>query len=53
MSERIVGRRIADAKSRLQRSDPDDAAASSALLTELVQLEQERRALLTRVAGGD
>jgi DNA primase len=53
MSERIVGRRIADAKSRLQRSDPDDAAVASALLTELVQLEQERRALLTRVAGGD
>ena len=51
VEEREVERRIADLRSRLQRTDADDAEAQTAVLAEIVGLEQRRRALREQLAG--
>ncbi len=51
VEEREVERRIADLRSRLQRTDADDAEAQTAVLAEIVELEQRRRALREQLAG--
>ncbi len=51
VEEREVERRIADLRSRLQRTDTDDTAAQTAVLAEIVELEQRRRALREQLAG--
>jgi len=51
LGERMVQRRVADVRSRLQRIDPDDEEYQR-VFGELVALEQERRQLRERAAGG-
>jgi DNA primase len=51
LGERMVQRRVADVRSRLQRIDPDDAEYQQ-VFGELVELEQQRRRLRERAAGG-
>ena len=51
VEEREVERRIADLRSRLQRTDAGDAEAQTAVLAEIVELEQRRRALREQLAG--
>jgi DNA primase len=51
VEEREVERRIADLRSRLQRTDAGAAEAQTAVLAEIVGLEQRRRALREQLAG--
>jgi DNA primase len=51
LGERMVQRRVADVRSRLQRIDPA-ADEYQQVFGELVALEQERRQLRERAAGG-
>ena len=51
LRELTVLRRIADVKSRLQRTDPT-AEEYQEMFTELMSLEQERRALADKAVGG-
>ena len=51
VEEREVDRRIADLRSRLQRTDAEDAEAQTSVLAEIVELEQRRRALREQLAG--
>jgi DNA primase len=51
LQELAVTRRIADARSRLQRTDPSDTDAFNALFGELASLEVQRRSLLDQIAG--
>ena len=51
LQERTTSRRIADARSRLQRADPADTAGFDALFKELATLESHRRSLLDQIAG--
>jgi DNA primase len=53
LQENLVGRQIADIKSRVQRLSPlDDADEYHALFGDLVALEQYRKALLEQAMGG-
>jgi DNA primase len=51
VQERLVVARIEELRSRLQRVDPGDAEAGSALFAELVTLEQRRRELRDSAFG--
>ena len=51
VQERVLATRISDLRSRLQRIDPARAEEASAVLTELVELEQHRRVLHDRAFG--
>jgi DNA primase len=51
VQERVLVARIADLRSRLQRIDPSQPEEASAVLTELVELEQQRRVLHDRAFG--
>ncbi|MEQ6902613.1 DNA primase, partial [Nocardioides sp. YIM 152588] len=49
--EMSTQRKIADVKSKLQRTDPTDAAQYGQLFADLAALEQHRRLLRDRIAG--
>ncbi len=51
LRERMVQRRVAEVRSQLQRIDPE-ADEYQQVFGELVQLEQQRRSLRERAAGG-
>ena len=53
VQQSLVGRQIADVKSKLQRLSPvDQPEEYHALFGDLVALEQYRKALLERAVGG-
>jgi DNA primase len=52
LQERMVQRQVAEVRSRLQRIDPTEADEYQKVFGELVGLEQRRRLLRERAAGG-
>ncbi len=51
LAERSLLQRITDAKAQLERTNPDDAAGYGAAFAQLLDLEQQRRALRDRLVG--
>jgi DNA primase len=53
LAERSLLQRITDAKAQLERTNPEDADGYNAAFTQLLELEQQRRALRDRLVGAE